>query len=148
MSGIQSRVQSRTWIAVASAEHVRLGRAQGFMQVCHGKDAPLRRMGPGDVVIYYSPSERMGGGARLQAFTAIGHVKEGDPYAVQMGADFRPFRKDVAWMPASETPIAPLLARLSFTTGQRNWGARFRFGVFQISEADRRIIAEAMALEH
>jgi hypothetical protein len=29
------------WIAVASAEHVRLGQAGGFMQVSHGKAAPL-----------------------------------------------------------------------------------------------------------
>ena len=43
----------RAWIAVASAEHVRLGRAQGFMQVCHGKGGPLRRTAPGDTVIYY-----------------------------------------------------------------------------------------------
>lgn len=33
----------KSWIAVASAEHVRSGRSQGFMQVCHGKAAPLRR---------------------------------------------------------------------------------------------------------
>jgi hypothetical protein len=32
---------SRTWIAVASAEHVRVGHQAGFMQVCHGKAAPL-----------------------------------------------------------------------------------------------------------
>ncbi len=47
----------KSWIAVASAEHVRLGRSQGFMQVCHGKAAPLRRITPGDAVAYYSPTE-------------------------------------------------------------------------------------------
>ena len=46
---------SRNWVAVASAEHVRFGRGQGFMQVCHGKAAPLKRVRPGDHV-YYSPS--------------------------------------------------------------------------------------------
>jgi len=35
------------WIAVACADHVALGVAGGFMQVCHGKAAPLRRMRPG-----------------------------------------------------------------------------------------------------
>lgn len=38
---------SNNWIAVASAEHVRIGRAGGFMQVCHGKATPLRRVKPG-----------------------------------------------------------------------------------------------------
>ena len=27
---------SKNWVAVASAEHVRIGRAKGFMQVSHG----------------------------------------------------------------------------------------------------------------
>jgi hypothetical protein len=36
------------WLAVASAEHVRRGQAEGFMQVCHGKAAPLKRIQPGD----------------------------------------------------------------------------------------------------
>jgi hypothetical protein len=35
--------QARNWIAVASAEHAQRGRSEGFMQVCHGKAAPLRR---------------------------------------------------------------------------------------------------------
>jgi hypothetical protein len=34
----------QNWIAVASADHVGRGRAPGFMQVCHGKAAPLRRI--------------------------------------------------------------------------------------------------------
>ncbi|MDD5576645.1 MAG: EVE domain-containing protein, partial [Acidithiobacillus sp.] len=52
---------SRNWVAVASAEHVRIGRAAGFMQVCHGKAAPLRRIKPGDRVAYYSPTVEFGG---------------------------------------------------------------------------------------
>jgi len=134
----------RAWIAVASAEHARRGRAEGFMQVCHGKGGPLARIQPGDTVIYYSPTERMGGGARLQAFTALGLVRPGQPYQVEMGPDFHPFRRDVTWADTWETPIAPLLDRLSFTAGQRHWGARFRFGLFQIPEADLRLIQGAM----
>jgi hypothetical protein len=34
------------WIAVGSAEHVRRGRSEGFMQVNHGKAAPLKRIKP------------------------------------------------------------------------------------------------------
>ena len=59
---------SRAWIAVASAEHVRRGLAGGFMQVCHGKDGPLRRMRPGDRVAYYSPTETFGGTDRDAAY--------------------------------------------------------------------------------
>lgn len=81
---------SRAWIAVASAEHVRIGRGAGFMQVCHGKPAPLRRIAPGDRVIYYSSTETLGGKDRLQAFTAVGMVEEAAPYQVEMRPGFHP----------------------------------------------------------
>ena len=51
-----------------------------------------------------------------------------------MGGGFCPFRRDVAWLPAHAAPIQPLLDRLEFTTGVRNWGYQFRFGLFAISE--------------
>nr|WP_315485999.1 EVE domain-containing protein [uncultured Undibacterium sp.] len=46
----------KNWIAVACAEHVAIGRELGFMQVCHGKASPLRRLRAGDKVVYYSPT--------------------------------------------------------------------------------------------
>lgn len=136
---------TRFWIAVASANHARRGRA-GFMQVNHGKAAPLRRIAPGDGVVYYSPTETFGGTDKLQAFTLIGRVKEGDIYIGEMGGDFTPFRRDVAYAEAKETPIAPLLEQLEFTRGRRNWGYQMRFGLFEISAADFATIAAAMGV--
>lgn len=135
---------NRNWIAVASAEHVRLGRANGFMQVCHGKAPPLRRIRPGDQVVYYSPTARFGERIPLQSFTAIGNVLTGEPYQVDMGDGFYPFRRDVRWLEANEVPIAPLLPRLEFSAGRKNWGYQMRFGLFEISEHDFLIIAAAM----
>ncbi|MCG5243936.1 EVE domain-containing protein [Azospirillum doebereinerae] len=137
---------SRNWIAVACAEHVRRGRAGGFMQVCHGKAAPLRRIRPGDRVAYYSPTETFRGRDRLQSFTAIGVVRAGEPYPFDMGGGFVPFRRDVGWVEGVETPIAPLLDRLEFSAGVRNWGAPFRFGLFAVSGHDAERIAEAMGV--
>lgn len=139
---------SKNWIAVASAEHVRRGRAEGFMQVCHGKAAPLRRIRPGDKVVYYSPTEQFGGKSALQSFTAIGEVKAGEPYSFDMGGGFCPFRRDVTWASAQETPIRPLLEHLEFSAGQRNWGYQLRFGLFEISDHDWQIIAAAMGVNH
>lgn len=132
------------WIAVASAEHVRLGRGEGFMQVSHGKAAPLKRVKPGDGAVYYSPTTVFGKKDALQSFTAIGIVKEGEPYQFDMGKGFKPFRRDVTWAKANETPIAPLLDDLEFTAGKPNWGYNFRFGLFLISAKDFRRIAKAM----
>ena len=88
---------TRNWVAVASAEHVRIGRSHGFMQVCHGKAAPLRRVQPGDRVVYYSPTSGFRGRDGLQSFTAIGVVDDGAPYQADMGGGFLPFRRDVTW---------------------------------------------------
>jgi hypothetical protein len=132
------------WIAVASAEHVRRGRDEGFMQVNHGKAAPLKRIKPDDGVIYYSPALSLGGKDKLQSFTAIGTVKKGEPYLFDMGGGFKPYRRDVAWARAEETPIGPLVQKLEFTAGKPNWGHQLRFGLFSISAADFRLIAQAM----
>jgi hypothetical protein len=48
------------WIGAASAEHVRRGRGEGFMQLGHGKAAPLKRIKPGDGIIYHSPTTVFG----------------------------------------------------------------------------------------
>ncbi|MBZ9996888.1 EVE domain-containing protein [Mesorhizobium sp. BH1-1-4] len=134
------------WIAVASAQHVRRGRNDGFMQVNHGKAAPLRRIRPGDGIVYYSPTTVLGEKDGLQAFTAIGIVREGEPYQGIMGGGFTPYRRDVDWAQAQETPIKPLLDRLEFTAGKSNWGYQLRFGLFEIAAHDFHLIADAMSV--
>ena len=134
------------WIAVASAEHARRGKA-GFMQVNHGKKAPLQLIRAGDGVTYYSPAETMGGKDRLQSFVSIGRVRDEELYQGVMGGDFVPWRRNVDYVEAAEAPIASLLDTLDFTRGNRNWGYQMRFGLFEISEHDFRIIAEAMGAE-
>ncbi len=138
------------WIAVASAEHARRGRdacidaASGFMQVCHGKRAPLARVQPGDRVAYYAPTVTMGGKDRLQSFVSIGLVLDTAPYAFDMGGGFVPFRRDVQYLRANEAPIAPLLDAFEFVEDRQRWGYKFRFGLFKISDHDMRLIAHAM----
>jgi hypothetical protein len=116
----------------------------GIMQACHGKAAPLRRITPGDQVIYYSPTSRFGGKDRLQAFSAIGTVCDGIPYQVEMTPGFRPWRRDVHWHASQQASIRPLLGALAFTGDGANWGYQFRFGLFEIASADAMLIAAAM----
>jgi len=134
----------RSWIAIASADHVAAGRTGGFMQVCHGKAAPLRRLSAGDRVIYYSSVQTMGGRDRVQAFTAVGRMRAGAPYQADANGVFQPWRRNVDWLKANATPIAPLLDQLEFTRGRRSWGAPFRFGLFEISDVDGWLIEGRM----
>ena len=138
---------NKHWIVVASAEHVRRGRAGGFMQAGHGKEAPLRRMKRGDGIVCYSPTDTLGGKDRLQAFTAIGLVKDDNIYSVDMEPGFRPFRRDVTFVQSESAPIAPLLDKLALTSGHRHWGAKFRFGLVEISRSDFKKIANAMGAQ-
>jgi EVE domain len=140
-------IAARNWIAVASAEHARIGRDYrpvGFMQVGHGKGAPLKRLAPGDRVAYYSPATMLGGTDKLQSFVSIGVVQPGGPYTAQMGNGFVPWRRDVRYAKANETPIAPLIDDFDFVEDPKRWGAKFRFGLFEISAHDMRLIAAAM----
>ena len=140
------------WVAVASAEHVAIGREGGFMQVGHGKGAPLKRLHAGDRVAYYSSVRVFGEKAICQAFTAVGVVRDDLVYQGELkmadGQDFKPFRKDVSWLESREALIRPLLDKLSFTTGKTSWGYAFRFGLLKVTAVDMDLIKSAMKATH
>lgn len=136
----------KNWIVVARAEHARLGRhsTPGFMQVCHGKLAPLKRVSPGDRVAYYAPTVGYGAKDSFQSFVSIGIVQSGEPYAFDTGGGFVSCRRDVNYLASKEACIRPLLDDLDFVEDRRHWGYKFRFGLFQVSDHDIRRIAQAM----
>ena len=80
----------------------------------------------------------------MQAFVSIGIVLPGAPYAFDMGGGFVPSRRDVAYVPALEAAIAPLLDDFEFVDDRQRWGSKFRFGLFAVSDHDMRLIAQAM----
>ena len=140
------------WIAVASAEHARRGRDElqpGFMQVCHGRCAPLRRVLPGDRVVYYAPALRQARHGEvavpIKSFVSFGIVLPGGPYVFDLGG-FAAWRRDVQYLPGREVSILPLLDRFEFVEDRARWGAKFRFGLFGISDHDMQLIASAMQL--
>jgi hypothetical protein len=135
----------RYWIGVASRDHVDVGVAGGFCQLCHGKSAPVRRLAPGDRIVYYAPRTHMKTGDPVQAFVAVGEIAPGAPYPFDMGGRFIPMRRDVRYFAAKAAAIRPLLDRLSFTRGRKSWGYVFRRGIFEISAEDYAVIAAAMA---
>jgi hypothetical protein len=79
-------------------------------------------MATGDWVIIYSPKKSMDGDEKLQAFTAIGQVAADEIYQHKMSEDFKPFRRDVTYYQCKETPIVPLVDKLSFMPN-KNHGA-------------------------
>src|ERR1700737_3991114 len=132
------------WIGVVSRSHVRIGVKGGFIQLSHGKKAPLQKFRAGDGLVMYSPRTSYPDGEPLQSFTAIGTVVSGEIYQVEMAADFKPYRIDVRFSDRTETPIKPLIETLSFIRSKTHWGAAFRFGQLKIPAADFAQIAQAM----
>jgi len=136
----------RYWIGVVSLSHVQRGVAGGFAQLCHGKAAPLRRMGVGDWLMYYSPKTDMSDGEPLQMFTAVGRVTGVAVYQHAMTPEFVPFRRDVAYRKCRPAPIQPLIPQLSFIRDAKRWGYPFRTGHIEVTQRDFQLIAEAMAV--
>lgn len=132
------------WINTISQDHVQRGVAGGFTQSGHGKSGGLKRLRAGDRIVFYSPKTSYTGGEPLQAFTAIGRVKDEDLYQVEMAPDFVPWRRNIEFFECSETPIKPLIGELSFIKDKTHWGYMFRFGLFAIPEADFKKIQQAM----
>ncbi|MGY4537232.1 putative RNA-binding protein [Mucilaginibacter sp. UYNi724] len=132
------------WIAVASKDHVASGVEGGFMQANHGKEAPLKKITPDDWVIFYSPKQTYSGKEPLQAFTAIGQVKNVEIYQHKMSEDFVPYRRDVHFYKCTEASINPLIPDLQFIENKKAWGFKFRFGFFEIPGHDFELIKSAM----
>lgn len=132
------------WIGVASQDHVMNAVQGGFAQLCHGKQAPLKKMSTGDWIIYYSPKVTFKEKTLYQKFTAMGKVIDDRIYLVEVGSDFKPYRRNIGFISCKETSIQPLISQLSFIKSTKYWGYSFRFGHFEINEKDFKLIAENM----
>jgi len=134
----------RCWINTINREHVLVAVEGGFTQAGHGKASGLKRLGAGDPIVFYSPKTSLTNGEKLQAFTAIGRVADDRLYEVEMAPGFNPWRRNVEFAECVETPIAPLIDRLSFIKNKQRWGFVFRFGLFEVPCADLELIAHEM----
>ena len=139
--------KTKYWVVVVSKDHLETGKRLGIVQANHGKAAPMKRLKPGDFIVFYSPKVAFGGKEPYKKFTAAARVKEGEVYQSDMGGGFVPYRRDVEYLPCEEADIKPLIPRLGFIRKKESWGFVFRFGFFEIPEEDFGTIADAMKLD-
>ena len=118
----------------------------GFTQANHGKKTVLSRLSVGDWIVFYSPKTAYEGGETFQAFTAIGQVADDELYQVEMVPGFVPWRRNLKFYECQEAPIRPLIGELSFIQDKTHWGYKFRFGMFEIPEADFLKIKSTMSV--
>ncbi len=139
--------ETRYWVIVACKDHVQNGVRAGAAQANHGKSTSLRRMKPGDGILYYSPKVTFDGNEKLQVFTAIGSVADDKIYQFDMGGGFVPYRCNINYFECIEAPIQQLIPALTFIQNKKSWGYLFRFGFFEIPKVDFDLIASHMLAE-
>lgn len=135
------------WVATISKEHTQRGVNGNFIQVCHGKQAPLKRMKQGDFLLVYSSKITMEGNEKCQAFTAIGRVCDDEVYQFEISENFKPFRRNIEFFDCEENSIIPLINELEFIPNKKSWGFPFRNGFFEINEKDFNFITLKMLKE-
>lgn len=136
--------KQKFWIAVVSKDHADRGISGNFIQVCHGKQAQLKRMHKDDWLIIYSPKTAMMNNEKYQKFTGIGQVIDDEVYPYQMSENFVPFRRNIDFQSCCETSILPLISELDFIPNKKSWGYPFRFGFFEIQESDFNLISSKL----
>lgn len=138
--------KTRYWVVVASKDHVENGKKLGIVQTNHGKASALKRMAPGDYIVFYSPRLYFEGKESLKKFTTIATVRSGEMYKGHMARGFDPYRRDVEFLQCVETDIRPLIPKMNFIRKKESWGFVFRFGSFEIPKEDFDRIAKNMRL--
>ncbi len=132
------------WINTVSKEHVLFGKKHGFVQANHGKESPLKRLKPGDKMLFYSPKTSLDNGEPLKSFTAVATIKDDEVYRADMSDDFHPFRKNAEYEDCDDVRIEPLIEDLNFIRNKKSWGFMFRFGLFEIKKHDFDLIYSIM----
>ncbi|MEY2856369.1 MAG: hypothetical protein RLZZ74_678 [Cyanobacteriota bacterium] len=128
------------WINTVSQDHVMVGKKGGFVQAGHGRQTPLKKLQPGDYMIFYSPKSSLENGKPVQAFTAVARIKDHDVYQAIVNKNFQPYRRNAEYENCQEVPIRPLIEKLEFITNKKHWGFRFRLGLFEINQHDFELI--------
>ncbi|WP_424968040.1 EVE domain-containing protein [Dinoroseobacter sp. S375] len=149
---------ARYWIGLAERDSVHAAVANGVCVFSGGKASPVRKLEPGDGILYYSPHESAGG-AVLECFTAVGEVVDdapwtqnwtqicaGGPYLSQGAAH----QSGLTWVrrcdydAVGEVSVRPLLSELRFVAQPRHWGRTFHRGQMEIGAADFFRIADRL----
>ncbi len=134
----------RYWIGVIHRKQAMAAKAAGFIALSHGKEAAVKKLSPGDQIIFYAPKSDFESNA-VQAFIAMLTVTGETVRQRDLpGTDFRPFTRDATYHDVQEIPVRPLLDHLSFVKSPTHWGMAFRRSHFEISEGDFNTITQGM----
>lgn len=131
------------FIGVVHRAQTRTARDRGFVAFSHGDESAVRRLSPGDTVIYYAPKSDFDGDP-VRAFVAPAEVTGEAPHRTDYPGGRTAWVRAATFAKVREVPVRPLLDRLSFVRDPRHWGLAFRRGKFSITPDDHALIAGLM----
>jgi len=132
------------YLGIAERIHAHMCRDRGVVVL--GLDGPsgVRKLTPGDGVVYYSPRTEPDG-AVLRSFTALGTVTGDSEYEMEFGSGVRLWVRACDWRADTrEVSIYDLLEELSWIRKPKNWGFYMRGSHRSIPAEDFHRIAHAM----
>ena len=127
------------WIAVVSRDHAQIAARSGFLQVNHGKAAPLRRTSTGDEVFIYCPRSGMRAGEVLKRVEFRCVIENDTVYQGEQAPGFKPFRKDVRFDTGFQGISIGDVQGMELTANP-HWGMLARRGFFEISPHDAALL--------
>jgi hypothetical protein len=139
---MQTPIQTRFWINIVSLDHAQKGVAKGMTQ---GGEEALKALSEGDFVLFYSPRTRFRQGKPHQQFTALGLIEDGKPKQASE-SDGRIWQRQTGFLATKPVKLEPLAGDLTFITDKEQWAIPFSKGLFEITQADFQLIAQAMGV--
>lgn len=137
-------MSEKHYLGIAEKVHADMCVEAGIVVL--GLDGPsgVRKLNPGDGVVYYSPKIAPDGDI-LRSFTALGRVIGEGEYERDFDGGHRLWVRDVDW----DTRVQPvsiydLLDQLSWIKKPKNWGFYMRGSHRQIPGEDFALIYSAM----
>lgn len=135
---------SKSWLIIASKDHVQKGMDLGIAQACHGKRTSISKPKKGDGVIYYSSKKKFEEKPLkdniYQKFTSIGFFEDEE---ISKELVFHR-RKVIYEKNTKEVEIRPYLEKLEFIKDPKKWGMSVRNGMREISKKDFEFIKGLM----
>jgi hypothetical protein len=137
------------YIICVCLEHAKRGIAWGFIQSNHGKSTNIKKLKTGDAILIYSSkytfTPENTEENKLQAFTALGYVRDELLYEGDIGGGFTPFRRNIDFeKEMNQVPIVPLLPDLEFVKDIKKWGYPLMYWFLEISKHDFELIISKM----
>jgi len=137
-----------------SEDNFEISKQHNLIAMRESKKTDIDKMKVGDVVVFYIPKKAIDSSSsneasKIQTFQGIAKItsetfSSDEPIWRTLDNDTFPHRKKIEFIDtALNTPIRPLIERLSFVTNTAWWALPLRRGYVEINRTDLDVIRES-----